>query len=513
VPAPTTLQTISNEPGVAPAVAGTLGRLSPDAQRSGLSDAATALTAALVAAAVPVVSSVQRRRREKRSRMPMNFNPTAGDVSAEDVKGANLLAVIENTKDYKEQDRRFRRPVFGYADWVQHRSADRFLKNLSTVFVSRIARAIWLEVLCPTLVAFFVLFYYDYDWQGLWSSLKMAPETMEALKALPTFTTTNLPFTVCSPCLSLLLVFKTNAAYGRWWEARKVWGAVVNKTRDLVRQAIARIDPKYEHMKAEITRLTAAFPYVLTFHTGEQTPADVAWLQAKLEELLTEKESSYIMGAVHKPMTLCGMMSDSLEKCNLDLFDKLKMDQVVSDFADYYGMCERIFKTPIPLSYTRLTARFLSVWMLCLPFALYTAVTPHYLIIPITFFLSSFVFGIEELGMQIEEPFSVLPQEKISNGIEASLMEALKLNSTASLKALAPESDPETIIEEITEVAEAAAAAAAPAAVAATPVAPAPVAAPPVSAPAPAAANFRFLEAEEDDDDDTPAKKKKCTIM
>mmetsp|Transcript_17435 Transcript_17435/g.31434 ORF Transcript_17435/g.31434 Transcript_17435/m.31434 type:complete len:206 (-) Transcript_17435:60-677(-) len=186
-------------------------------------------------------------------------------------------------------------------------------------------------------------------------------------------------------------------------------------------------------MKAEITRLTASYPYIVAFHLSEQTQAEVQRLQTKLDELCTEEEAEYIMEAVHKPMTVSGMLSSSLQRSGLDTFDKLKLDNILSDFADYYGMCERIFKTPIPLSYTRLTGRFLSVWLLCMPFALYSAVTPHWLIVPITFFVASFIFGIEELGMQIEEPFSYLPLEKISNGIEASLYEALELNSTAPL--------------------------------------------------------------------------------
>jgi len=432
---------------------------------TGLASTSSAFAGA-AQAATPVITAT--RKNGATSRVVRFFNPAKGEISAEDVKNADLLAVVQNTQDYKEQDRRFRRPVFGYPDWVKHRSADRFLTNLSTVFMSRIARAIWLEVLSPTVVAFLVLFYYEADWQGLYQSLSLAPSTIESLQALPAFTTSNLPFTLCSPALSLLLVFKTNSAYGRWWEARKVWGSIVNKTRDLVRQAIARISPKQEHLKAEITRLTASFPYILAFHLCEQTPPEVAQLKQKLEELLTQEEADYIMAAVHKPMTVSGMLSDTLQKADLDLFDKLKMDQILSDFADYYGMCERIFKTPIPLSYTRLTARFLSVWMLCLPFALYAAVTPHYLIIPITFFIASFVFGIEELGMQIEEPFSYLPLDKISGGIEASLMEALKLNSTAPLKAVAPEDDPAEVLEEITKIAEAAEAAATPAAATAT---------------------------------------------
>jgi len=405
----------------------------PQQQAAGSGDSSGSALAAAALATVPVLAAAARRQRRRQSRLPRNFDPAKGDATLDEIKSANLIAVVQDTQQYKEQDRRFRRPVFGYPDWVQHRSADRFVKNLSTIFVSRVARAIWLEVLVPVLVAFGVLFYYDLDWKELWQSLNLAPSVVETLQSIPAFTVTGVPFNLCTPALSLLLVFKTNSAYGRWWEARKVWGSIVNKTRDMVRQAIARVPAGKDEMKAEITRLTASFPYILAYHLSEQTPPELARLQQKLEELCTEEEATEILNAVHKPMTVCGLLSNSLQRSGLDTFDKLKLDNILSDFSDYYGMCERIFKTPIPLSYTRLTARFLSVWMLLLPFALYGAVTPHWLIIPITFIISSFVFGIEELGMQIEEPFSYLPLEKISNGIEASLYEALELNSTAPL--------------------------------------------------------------------------------
>lgn len=92
---------------------------------------------------------------------------------------------------------------------------------------------------------------------------------------------------------------------------------------------------------------------------------------------------------------------------------------------DYLGMCERIFKSPIPVFYTRHTARFLITWLLFLPLGLYPNLNPHWLVVPVTIALSYFLLGIEELGVQIEEPFSVLPLESMAAGIEGSIFEAL----------------------------------------------------------------------------------------
>ncbi|CAK0890676.1 unnamed protein product [Prorocentrum cordatum] len=133
------------------------------------------------------------------------------------------------------------------------------------------------------------------------------------------------------------------------------------------------------------------------------------------------------MACTHKPMTVTGMLSQSIRKAKLDVIDEMKIDSDVTKFSDYYGMCERIFKMPMPLSYTRLTSRFLSVWLLFMPLALYGAINPHWAIVPITAFLAFAIFGIEELGVQIEEPFSILPMDTMA-GIDASIFEALELD-------------------------------------------------------------------------------------
>jgi len=368
-----------------------------------------------VAAVVAGLTITARRNRRKAvdAATPRHFDE-------KDIESADVLAAIRNTKGFREADRETRRPVFGYQDWKRHRSEDRFVRNLSSLFVSRVSKAIWLEVLCPTVMATLIVVGAEINWASL-----LDPSV---LSALPDLSVSALPFTISSAALSLLLVFKTNSAYDRWWEARIVWGAIVNKCRDLTRQSLARIDgKKHPTEKESMVKLTAAFPRILHYHLSEQTPEETQVLTERLDKLLPPAQAKKIMSATHKPMTLCGLMSKTLESSGLELFDKLKFDKILTDFADYYGMCERIFKTPIPLAYTRLTARFLTVWLVFLPFALYSQVSPHWAIIPITALISLFIFGIEELGVMIEEPFSVLPLEKIGDGIQASMFEALEL--------------------------------------------------------------------------------------
>jgi predicted membrane chloride channel (bestrophin family) len=96
--------------------------------------------------------------------------------------------------------------------------------------------------------------------------------------------------------------------------------------------------------------------------------------------------------------------------------DRARMDDMVCKLVDYLGACERIFRSPIPLVYTRHTARFLTSFMVLLPLALWGPMAGswnHWATIPATTILAIFLFGIEEIGIQIEEPFGILPLEAL----------------------------------------------------------------------------------------------------
>jgi len=346
-----------------------------------------------------------------------------GGASSEEPEGS-LFDVIFDTDKYIEADRLSSRPVFDYNRWKRHRGAERFTRNLGNIFSSSTLRANWQEVLACTLVAIFICTWNDLDV----ASLGASKEQVALWASKPQLGLPALPFTISSAFLSLLLVFRTNSAYGRWWEARCIWGAIINTCRDIVRQALIRFDPKDAELKKEVTRLVSAYPRCLIYHLGERTDVSNLVIEKKLGKILSDAEKQKLLACTHKPMTLTTMLSQSIRKAGLPVIDEMKIDADITKFSDYYGMCERIFKTPMPLSYTRLTSRFLSIWMLFMPFALYSAITPHWYIVPITAFLSFAIFGIEELGVAIEEPFSVLPLNAMADGIDASIFEALALD-------------------------------------------------------------------------------------
>jgi ion channel-forming bestrophin family protein len=127
---------------------------------------------------------------------------------------------------YGEESRKYRRTVYTHDDWVKHRSPERFTRNLMSTTNSGIYKNIGNEVLATTGVALFVV---------LWNMLTgtytdfAGVEHLGILKdtILPVFSLPLAPFTLSSPSLGLLLVFRTNAGYQRWDEARKNWGYVI----------------------------------------------------------------------------------------------------------------------------------------------------------------------------------------------------------------------------------------------------------------------------------------------
>jgi len=198
-----------------------------------------------------------------------------------------------------------------------------------------------------------------------------SPDLAATLASRPILEINMLPLTLSSPALFLLLVFRTNSAYGRWWEARKVWGSIINTCRDSARMSLAMIEQN--EIKEQAVSQVAVFSRVLKYHLREPSDQAEALLRSEIAPILKPEHTEKIMNSKHKPMTLCGLMSDTIHEAaeGLTTVERLKLDQSVTLLVDYLGMCERIVKTPIPLVYTRHTARFLSWWLVFLPVCLY----------------------------------------------------------------------------------------------------------------------------------------------
>ena len=223
--------------------------------------------------------------------------------------------------------------------------------------------------------------------------------------------------------LGLLLVFRTNSAYDRFWEGRKRWGSIVNHTRDLSRQVLAWVDDMPE-LKARIVKQIVAFAHVTRRHLrGERDLAEV-------RALLGEADLATVEAAQHQPLAVTEAITLGLHEARaaekLSDFDAMTLDLNIRQLIDDLGACERILKTPMPFAYVMHLRRFLTLWCLTVPFVLVAEgwVMPIEVVV-ITYAL----LGIEEIGVQIEDPFghdyNDLPLDEITEGIEKSCLELL----------------------------------------------------------------------------------------
>lgn len=344
-------------------------------------------------------------------------------------------------QDYAEDSRKFRRTVYMHDEWVKHRSSDRFFRNMRTVFESGIGLNLGTELTFVSFIAVFVVLanMLTGDYVGL-DGLKHAGLLAGMFKYTGAISLPNMPFSVAMPALSLLLVFRTNTAYSRWNEARTLWGGVVNTCRNIARQASSfpDEDPVNARIRDCTVGMVAAFAKALRNFLRGPTDDDI--FREELNDLVradlfTPEQVEACMAAKNRPMWTIQSMSTLVKKLNLDTAGRLQVDTSISKLVDLTGACERIFKSPIPLVYTRHTARFLTIFLSLLPFGLWEVTGGswnHWMTVPAELVIAFFLFGIEELGVQVEEPFSILPLEALCNGAIAAVMDEMVDASEAS---------------------------------------------------------------------------------
>jgi putative membrane protein len=209
-------------------------------------------------------------------------------------------------------------------------------------------------------------------------------------------------------------------ADARWLEARMTWGRIVSHSRSIVRQASVWCTATGSEFDAEMQRLVGAvwaFPRCLTCYLrGEEDEVTLREdLTARLGEVCA---TVYIeAAAAHRPVIALRELTKVMDGLTIDEKRRVEMDKSVILMGDACEVCERIFSSPVPLVYTRHTARFLSSWLLLLPFALWSQFElswNHVGLIPASAILAIFLFGIDELAVTLEEPFSILPLETLT---------------------------------------------------------------------------------------------------
>ena len=242
--------------------------------------------------------------------------------------------------------------------------------------------------------------------------------------------------TLAGMSLSLLLVFRTNASYDRFWEGRKLWGGIVNETRNMVRAAEPFLGRT--PLFALLVRWTAAFPFAAS-----------AWLRGQRQlgpraGELPPDELQTVLKAQHVPLMVARRMSAVLDEGRraglYPEYVQMQLDQNVQLLIDYLGGCERIHRTPMPFAYMVHLRRALILYCFTLPFALVD--TFGWVTVPATFVVTYVFFGIEEIGVEIEDPFGTddndLPLDTICENIQNNLLAFLPPSGVKEPAALTP---------------------------------------------------------------------------
>ena len=167
--------------------------------------------------------------------------------------------------------------------------------------------------------------------------------------------------------LGLILVFRTNTAYDRWWEGRKKWGELVNNTRNLAIKISALTDDP--QIRAYFKRMISNYVFAMKEHLREGV---------KLDELdLTEEEKREISQFEHKPNYIAQKMYAKLHamKQSGELTEEnyIVIDVNLKTLSDIIGACERIKNTPIPYSYSMFLKKFIFIYVITVPLAFVNA--------------------------------------------------------------------------------------------------------------------------------------------
>ncbi len=270
---------------------------------------------------------------------------------------------------------------------------------------------IWGRIVFCGLFATVLSWFYEQGWRGL---------------AQPLFGSI-----VPSVVLGLLLVFRTNTAYERFWEGRKSWGATVNHSRNLIRQILVAVQVETEvdlTQKRAALRLIPAFAIAMKQHLRQEP---LNWVE--MEGLLTPHQYELLQAVNHPSLEIAVWIDDYLQRQRhqgrLDSYQLTGMMQLLGQLVDALGACERILKTPMPLAYSVHLRQLLVIYCLTLPLTLLEGL--GWLTGPTVALVSFTLLGIEAIGIEIENPFghdpNDLPLNAICTAIRQNLEDLIKL--------------------------------------------------------------------------------------
>ncbi|MBP4136979.1 bestrophin family protein [Flavobacterium geliluteum] len=236
--------------------------------------------------------------------------------------------------------------------------------------------------------------------------------------------------TMIGTIISLLLAFKSNQAYDRWWEARIIWGSIVNESRTLIRQMLTFYkDPDFSveanEFKENFTKRQIAWCYSL----GQALRNKDAIKPIK--NLISEEELRFVKNHQNIPNAILLLHARDLriarKEKRFNTYQQVEIDNTLTRLCDAMGKCERIKNTIFPTTYSMYIRMTLCLFVLLLPFGLISLLS--WFAIPLITIIGGTFFLIEKMAIHLQDPFENRPTDTpvtaISNTIEKNLMQML----------------------------------------------------------------------------------------
>lgn len=219
--------------------------------------------------------------------------------------------------------------------------------------------------------------------------------------------------------ISLLLVFRTNTAYDRWWEGRKMWGSLVNNSRNLaIKLSVILMDEKD---RSFFRKIIPSYASILNKHLKDEETGKQLFDDVHLE----------IDHHKHRPNQVAKILFQKIN--DLYVSKKITGDQLiilnaeVLSFTEICGACERIKNTPIPYSYSAFLKKFIFFYVMTLPFGY--SFSLGYYVAPVVVFIFYVLASLELIAEEIEDPFgndeNDLPTKKIAENIKKHVEELI----------------------------------------------------------------------------------------
>jgi ion channel-forming bestrophin family protein len=223
--------------------------------------------------------------------------------------------------------------------------------------------------------------------------------------------------------ISMLLVFRTNTAYDRWWEGRRQWGALVNNSRNLAIK-LASFFPDDPSTRRFFAQLIPTFAFELKAHLQAE---ETAWAldESPHPEIPNFNRTGHVPNQVVS--RIMAKLHDMQRQERVSVGQLLFINPELTSFLDICGACERIRNTPIPYSYSVFIKKFIFLYVLTLPIGLVFSL--GYIVIPVVVFVLYVLGSLELIAEEIEEPFGKdandLPLLRMSENIKRNVEEIL----------------------------------------------------------------------------------------